>query len=66
MDTRDIALTLAIRSRSWRSGEYDEVQPLGQRRQGQSGAAVAPQEPTDAQHTEQDSERDRSAAAHRT
>jgi hypothetical protein len=63
MDMRDTALTLAIRSRSWRSGEYDEGYPMGQRRQAQNGARSVGQERTDAQRTEQDGERRRAAAA---
>ena len=54
MDMRDTALTLAIRSRSWRSGEYDEAYPMGQRRQAQSGARWVRQQPVDDPDSAQD------------
>jgi hypothetical protein len=56
MDMRDTALTLAIRSRSWRSGEYDEAYPMGQRRLAQSGARWIRQQPVDDPNSAQDAE----------
>ena len=61
MDMRDTALTLAIRNRSWRSGEYDEGYPTGQGRQAQSGPRR--QKPVDDPDSAQDAEANAGQAA---
>ena len=54
MDSRDTALTLAIRSRSWRSGAYDETQPSPQRRQQAKSVGPPARPHADSQHDVQD------------
>jgi hypothetical protein len=57
MDWRDNALTFAIRNRSWRSGAYDERQPITPRRQGEPGGGALAQQQPDSHRSERDSGR---------